>query len=537
MGKDALASEVPDDRRRWRALTVLCLGVVMIMVDTTIVNVALPSIRQDLGVTESSLAWVVNAYMLTFGGFLLLGGRLGDVFGHRRLFLTGITLFTISSFACGIASTTGVLIAARAVQGLGGAIVAAATLSLIMCMFTTPADRAKAMAIYGFISYSGGSIGLLLGGTLTTALSWHWIFLVNVPVGVAVYGLCASLLPHDKLSGAREIDAWGAITVTSSLLLATFAVSNVAVIGWTPSRKIALAASIVALLIFCIIERRAPRPLIPAGILRHHLTILVIVAVLWATGVRTWSFISPLYMQLVLEAAPMQIAAAFLASTVISSAFALGLSAKLVTRLGTRPPLGAGMLLGAIGLALLVRAPIDGDVLTDVLPSMVLLGLGIGLVFSPLVIAAMEGVPSSESGLVSGLINTASLMGGALGLAVVASLSTARTNELLTLGATSPAALTGGYHAAFLAAALCAGVAALLGLAGTRMNAPVHTPQSTRPVRTEQSGNRSPVPESVAQDSCSQSIPSRARHFRKLESSRACHGRSSGRDSKSASDR
>src|SRR5262245_47304411 len=252
-----------DARKRWWALYVLCAGVLMIVLDTTIVNVALPSIREDLHFTETSLVWVVNAYMLTFGGFLLLGGRLGDLFGHRRLFLAGLTLFTLASLACGLANSQGLLVAARAVQGLGGAVVTAVALSLIMNLFSEPADRAKAMGIYGFVCAAGGSIGVLLGGLLTSTLNWHWIFLVNLPIGATVYGLCLSLLPAGggQAAGAR-LDIAGAITVTSSLMLAVYAIVNGNEAGWTSAQSLGLlGAAVVLLAIFIAIEARVKEPL------------------------------------------------------------------------------------------------------------------------------------------------------------------------------------------------------------------------------------------------------------------------------------
>jgi MFS family permease len=256
-----------DNRKRWLALMVLCLGVLMIVLDTTIVNVALPSIRTDLGFTETSLVWVVNAYMLTFGGFLLLGGRLGDLYGHRKLFLIGLVLFTVASLACGIANSQGVLVAARAVQGLGGAVVSAVSLSLIMNLFTEPADRAKAMGVYGFVCAGGGSIGVLLGGLLTSSLSWHWIFLVNLPIGVAVYALCVALLPNARgQAHGEKLDVAGAITVTLSLMLAVYGVVNGNEAGWGSTQTLGLlGAAVVLLAIFITIEARVQHPLMPLG--------------------------------------------------------------------------------------------------------------------------------------------------------------------------------------------------------------------------------------------------------------------------------
>jgi EmrB/QacA subfamily drug resistance transporter len=464
-----------DSRKRWWALIVLCLGVLMIVLDSTIVNVALPSIREDLKFTETSLVWVVNAYLLTFGGCLLLGGRLGDIYGSRKVFLIGITLFTVASLACGLATSQNLLIAARAVQGVGGAIVSAVSLSLIMNMFTDGAERAKAMGVYGFVCAGGGSIGVLLGGALTSTLSWHWIFLVNLPIGVVVYWLCTTLIPSIRSQVAdRRLDVWGAITVTSSLMLAVYAIVNGNEAGWTSGQTIGLlAGGAVLLASFITIEARVPAPLMPLGIFKlRNLTIANVIGVLWAAGMFAWFFISALYLQLVLGYTPMQVGLSFLPANIIMAIFSLGLSAKLVTRFGIRKPLGAGLLLATIGLALFARVPINGDVVTDVLPSMVLLGIGAGIAFNPLLIAAMSDVAPTESGLASGIVNTAFMMGGALGLAILASLAAAQTSQLLADGATTQVALNGGYRVAFALGAVCAGLAAVLGSVFLRAKMP-----------------------------------------------------------------
>jgi len=455
-----------DSRKRWWALIVLCLGVLMIVLDTTIVNVALPSIRQDLGFSETSLVWVVNAYMLTFGGFLLLGGRLGDIYGHRTVFLSGLVLFTLASLACGLAHSQGQLIAARAIQGIGGAVVSALPLSLIMTMFTEGAERAKAMGVYGFVCAGGGSIGLLLGGMLTSALDWHWIFLVNIPIGVVVFVLCFSLLPRMRTRVQdRRLDVAGAITVTASLMLAVYAIVNGNEAGWSSTQTLGLlGVAAVLLMVFLIIEARVAVPLMPFSIFRiRSMNIGNGVAVLWAMGMFTWFFMSALYMQLVLGLAPMQVGLAFLPANIIMAVFSLGLSAMLVTRFGVRKPLGAGLALATVGLALFALAPVDGDVMTHVLPSMILLGLGGGLAFNPLLMATMSEVPPSEAGLASGLANTAFVMGGSLGLAILASVSAARTHTLLVAGASQAEALTGGYHVAFLVGAAAVGTGAVIG--------------------------------------------------------------------------
>ncbi len=465
MTEPAQASAQPRDSR-WLALTILCLGALMIVLDTTIVNVALPSIRTDLQFSETSLAWVVNAYLLTFGGFLLLGGRLGDLYGHRRLFLAGITLFTVASLACGIATSQEFLIAARAVQGLGGAVTTAVALSLIMNLFTEPAERAKAMGIYGFVCSGGGSVGVLLGGLLTSTLYWHWIFLVNIPVGIAVFALTMRLLPAGRgADSARHLDVAGAITVTAALMLAVYAIVNGNEAGWASARTLGLlGASVVLLAVFLAIEARVKAPLMPLGLFRlRNVAVSNIVGVLWAAGMFAWFFLSALYLQLVLGYDPMEVGLAFLPSNLIMAAFSLGLSAKLVMRYGIRLPLAVGLGLAAIGLLLFARAPVDGSFAVDVFPGMVLLGIGAGMAFNPVLLAAMSDVAPSESGLASGVVNTAFMMGGALGLAILASLAASRSAGLLAAGEAQAAALNSGYQIAFLVGAGFAALAALLG--------------------------------------------------------------------------
>ncbi len=455
-----------DNRTRWLALYVLCLGDLMIVLDTTIVNVALPSIRQDLGFSATSLAWVVNAYLLTFGGFLLLGGRLGDLFGHRRLFLVGISLFTVASVACGVSTTQGLLVAARAVQGLGGAIVSAVALSLMMNLFTEQADRAKAMGIFGFVMAGGGSLGVLLGGVLTDTLNWHWIFLVNVPIGVAVVILTLRLLPGSRgaVAGGR-LDVAGAVTVTASLMLAVYAIVNGNSTGWATGQTLGLLAGAVVLLaLFVGIEARVRSPLMPLGLFKlRNIAVANVVGILWAAAMFAWFFVSALYLQLVLGYNPLKVGLAFLPANLIMGAFSIGLSAKLVMRFGFRIPLAAGLSIAAVGLALFARAPVHGTFVVDVLPSMILLGVGAGMAFNPVLLAAMSDVDPRESGLASGVVNTAFMMGGALGLAILASLAASRTDSLRASGEGPLAALNGGYHAAFMVGALFAAAAAVVG--------------------------------------------------------------------------
>jgi len=459
--------------RRWLALLVLCLGVLMIVLDTTIVNVALPSIKTDLKFSATSLAWVVNAYMLTYGGFLLLGGRLGDLYGHRRLFLTGIVVFTLASLACGLSTTQAALVIARCVQGLGGAVVTAVGLSLIMDLFTEAADRARAMGVYGFVCAGGGSLGAMLGGVLTSSLSWHWIFLVNLPIGIGVVVLSLRLLPAVSAEAvSRHLDVLGAVTVTLALMLAVYAIVNGNEIGWTSPRTLGqLLVAIALLALFLAIEARVRAPLMPLRLFKlRNLAVSNIVGVLWAAAMFAWFFLSALYMQLVLGYNPMQVGLAFLPANLIMAAFSLGISAKLVMRFGIRRPLAFGLLMAATGLLLFARAPVEGHFVIDILPGMVLLGLGAGIAFNPVLLAAMSDVSASESGLASGVVNTAFMMGGALGLAILASLAASRSEGLLGSGYLPLAALAGGYQAAFMVGACFAALGALLGAAMLRTN-------------------------------------------------------------------
>ena len=463
-----------DRRARWLALIVLCLGDLMIVLDGTIVNVALPSIRDDLGFTETSLAWVVNAYLLTFGGFLLLGGRLGDLFGQRRMFLIGIALFTAASLACGLAGTQGLLVAARAVQGFGGALVSAVALSLIMTLFTEPAERAKAMGIFGFVLSGGGTAGVLLGGVLTDLLSWHWIFLVNIPVGVVVYMLSLRLLPTAR--GAAEggrLDVWGAVTVTAALMLAVFAIVDGNEAGWGSARTLGLLGGAVVMLIaFLVIESRVTSPLVPLGLFRiRNVASANVVGVLMAGGLFAWFFFSALYLQQILGFTPLEVGLAYLPSMIIWGGCSL-ISDRIVMRFGITAPLVAGLGLMAVGLLLFARTPVNGSLALDVIPGTVVIGLGAGIAFNPILLAAMSGVGPTEFGLASGIVNTSFMMGGALGLAVLASAAAARTDSLTSSGEPELEALNGGYHLAFMVGAAFTLVGALVAAAFIRAEAP-----------------------------------------------------------------
>jgi len=476
-------------RKRWLALYVLCLADLMIVLDSTIVNVALPSIRTDLGFSESSLAWVVNAYLLTFGGFLLLAGRLGDLYGQKRVFLFGIAEFTIASLLCGLASSQTFLIVARAVQGFGGAVVSAIALSLILILFTEPAERAKAMGMIGFVLSGGGAAGVLLGGTLTEFLSWHWIFLVNVPVGIAALLSCRALLPADAETRRGSLDVAGAVTITASLMLAVYAIVNGHQQGWTSAQTVGmLGAAVLLLAAFLFIESRAKAPLMPLGLWKvRNMASANATGMLLAAAMFAWFFLSALYLQRVLGYSALQVGLAFLPATIIWGLASLLLSDKLVMRFGIKPPLLAGLGFYLLALLLFARAPVDASYVVDILPGTIALGIGGGITFNPILLAAMSGVQPSEAGLASGVVNTSFMMGGALGLAVLASAAAARTASLVGSGEGPLAALNGGYHLAFMIGAAFAVLAAVVAATLIRSEAsvPVHGAEPLAAVEAE----------------------------------------------------
>jgi EmrB/QacA subfamily drug resistance transporter len=448
-----------DKQARWLALYTLCLGNLMIVLDTNIVNVALPAIQGDLGFTPTALAWVVNAYMLTYGGFLLLGGRLGDILGNRRVFLGAVVAFTTASVACGLAPSSGLLVAGRAVQGLGGAAVSAVALALIMGLFDDAAERAKAMAVFGFVMSGGGAIGVLLGGVLTGFLTWHWVFLVNVPIGVAVWLLGTRVLPRRPVArSATRLDVVGAVLVTGALVALVYGVvSGRAGLPY-------VAAGLALLAVFVAWEARSDHPLVPLRLFRlRNLVVAQGVGALWAGAMFATFFLSSLYLQRVLHYDALAVGLAFLPTSVVMAVFSLRWSDRLVLRFGPKPPLVAGLLLVAVGLGLLARVPADGGYLVDVLPAMLLTGAGAGIALNPVLIVAMSDVDPAEAGLASGLANTSFSMGGALGLAVLASVATWRSDVLTAAGTAQPQALTGGFQLAFGVGALFALAAAVLG--------------------------------------------------------------------------
>ena len=459
-------SDAASAKRRWLALYVLCLGDLMIVLDQSIVNVALPSIRTDLGFSQTSLAWVVNAYLLTFGGFLLLSGRLGDLRGNRRVFLGAVVCFTIASAVCGLAPSASFLVVGRAVQGLAGAGVSAVALALIMGLFTEPGDRAKAMGVFGFVMSGGGAVGVLAGGVLTGLLSWHWIFLVNIPVGVAVLVAARAVLPTDDVvPGSTRLDVPGAVLVTSALMLAVYAVVGGNEAGWTSTRTLGLLASAAVLFVaFLVREVKATEPLVPLRLFKlRNVSVSQVVGALWAAAMFAWFFLAALYLQQVLGYSALEVGLAFVPTSLVMMFCSLKVSDRLVMAYGIRPPLTVGLALAAASLALFAMAPVDGNFVTDVLPSMVLLGIGAGIAFNPVLLAAMGDVEPHEAGLASGVVNTSFMMGGALGLAVLVAVSDSRTTSLAAGGADPVEALHGGLQVAFAVGAIAAALAAVVG--------------------------------------------------------------------------
>ncbi|HEX6618598.1 MAG TPA: MFS transporter, partial [Solirubrobacteraceae bacterium] len=440
------------DRSRWVALVVLCAGMLMIILDQTIVNVALPTIQSDLGFSQSSLAWVVNAYLIALGGLLLLAGRMGDLLGRKRVFLTGLALFTLASLLCGASQTEEMLIGARFVQGVGAAMTSAVILGMIVTMFPQPREQAMAIGIYSFVASAGASIGLLAGGLITQAFNWHWIFFVNLPIGVAAAVLAVRLLETDEGTGLGEgADVAGAALVTAALMLGVYTIVGTVDHGWGSGHTLGFGVAAIALLAgFVVRQATASRPLVPLRIFRsRNVSGANVVQALMVAGMFGMFFMGTLYLQRVLGYDAVQTGAAFLPVSVGIGVLSLGFSARLITRLGARAVLLPGLAALVAGLVLLTGAPVGGDYVTDLLPALILLGVGAGIAFPALVTLAMSGATPADSGLASGLVNTTQQVGGALGLAVLATLSTSRSNHLLANGESAASALTGGYHLAF----------------------------------------------------------------------------------------
>jgi EmrB/QacA subfamily drug resistance transporter len=453
MMEAALAPPAEGDRRRWLALVVLCVGMLMIVLDQTIVNVALPSIKDDLGFSQSSLAWIVNAYLIAFGGLLLLAGRLGDLIGRRRVFMIGLAVFTAASLLCGMAQSQSVLIGARFAQGVGGALTSAVILGMIVTMFPEPREQAKAIGVYSFVASAGASIGLLAGGILTEALNWHWIFFVNLPIGLATALLAARLVEEDEGTGLGDgADVLGAVLVTAALMLGVYTILEAGEYGWASLHTLGFGALSLALLGgFLIREARTAKPLIPLGIFRSRSVAGAnIVQALMVAGLFGVFFLGSLYMERVLGYDALEIGLAFLPVALLIGALSLGFSARLNMRFGAKATLIPGLALLAAGLVIFTQAPVGGSYISDILPVMILLGIGAGLSFPSLMTLAMSGATERDSGLASGLVNTSLQVGGALGLAVLATLSTTRSDDLLASGEPAASALTSGYHLAFV---------------------------------------------------------------------------------------
>jgi EmrB/QacA subfamily drug resistance transporter len=436
---------------RWLALVVLCAGMLMIVLDATIVNVALPSIRSDLGFTQSSLAWVVNAYLIAFGGVLLLAGRVGDLVGPRRVFLAGLAVFTAASLLCGLSIVPEMLVAARFIQGLGGGMTSAVILGMVVTMFSEPRERARAIGIYSFVAAAGASIGLLAGGFLTQSLNWHWIFLVNIPISIATTFFALRLLESDRGIGlGKGVDLIGAFLVTAALLLAVYTIIRTTDFGWGSAHTVGFgAAAIASLMAFVVRESRTANPLIPLRSFRSrnlsgaNLVLLLIFAALFGMF-----FLGSLFFQRVLGYDPLGIGLAFLPFS-LTIAFLSFASGPLITRFGARAVLLPSLVLIGMGLVLFARVPVEAHYVVDVLPAILPLGVGFGLAFPSLMALGMSTETEHDSGLASGLLMTTQQVGGALGLSVLVSLSASQTNGLLAASVAEPAALTNGYRLAF----------------------------------------------------------------------------------------
>jgi EmrB/QacA subfamily drug resistance transporter len=459
---------IDEDRKRWIALYVLCAGVLIIVLDVTVVNVALPSIRDDLGFSQSSLAWVVNAYLISFGGLLLLAGRFGDILGRRSIFLAGLALFTVASLLCGVAQSQEILVGARFIQGIGGAMTSAVVLGMIVTMFPEPREQAKAIGVYGFVASAGGSVGLLAGGVLTESINWHWIFFINIPIAILTAFFTLRLIERDKGIGFGDgADVPGAVLITTSLMLGVYTiVKPAAEQGWGSAEALGLGAASLALLAaFIVREATAGNPLIPLRIFRsRNVSGANVIQALTVAGMFGLFFMGALYLQEVLGYSPLEIGFAFLPATVVMGVLSFKFAEPLFTRFGARRTLLAGLVLVAIGLALFTNTPVDGKYVVNVLPPMLILGLGIGVCFPALMNLAMSGATQQDAGLASGLVNTTAQVGGALGLAVLATLSTTRTEDLLADGESAASALTSGFHLAFIIGAALVVAAVAVGL-------------------------------------------------------------------------
>jgi EmrB/QacA subfamily drug resistance transporter len=480
----ASVAPVAQRDRRWLGLAVLAVAQFMVFLDETVVNVALPSIENDLGFSQAALAWVVNAYMLMFGGLLLLGGRVGDLFGRRRMFLAGTALFGLASLLAGLAQSQGMLVGARGLQGIGAALATPAALALVTALFPAGDERVKALAIWGALSGLGFAAGILLGGAITDLASWPWVFLINVPVALAAIALVPRLVAESRVKDRQGFDLPGALAVTAGMTTLVYALLTASDNGWLSLETDTLfAAAVVLLVAFALIESRSAAPLIQAGILRRRATLVpnVLQLLLGASAISTL-FLLTLYVQQVLGYTPLEAGLAYV-PLATGVAGATVLANHLVLRVGPRPLAGAGLATTAAGLVVLGHAPVAGDYFTDVLPALVLIGLGAGLSFVSITTAALARVDQDTAGLASGLLSTSVMLGGALGLAVLASAASARSTDLLGSGSTPLAAQVGGLQLAFLLAAavsLTASLVATFALERGKAGAVAATPAPAR---------------------------------------------------------
>jgi EmrB/QacA subfamily drug resistance transporter len=458
-----------DDRRRWFALAVVCLAQLMIVLDTTIVNVALPAIQRDLGFSQGNLTWVVNAFLVTFASLLLLAGRLGDLFGRRRVFLAGVTVFTAASLLCGVAPSQGALIGARLLQGVGAAMQASVILAIIATEFPEAHDRARAMSAYVFVAVAGGSLGLLAGGVLTQALSWHWIFFVNLPIGLATIGLGRALIPADEIAASRgRVDWLGSLLVTASLMSGVYAIVQASAHGWGSSTVLGFGGLAVALMFFFrIVEARIANPILPLRILSvPGLVSSSVVRGFLVTGMYSTFFLGTLYLEHVLHYGPLQTGVAWMPWTLTVAALSLGVTARLVEVFGAFRVLIAGMLAVVAGLGLLTTVGPHTSFFPTIFVAFFVIGLGIGSAFMPLLTIAIANVPAPDAGLGSGIVNVSQQMAGALGLAVLGTIATNHTHALEAAHHSVVSSLIGGYHLAFTigAVAVAAGIVAAISL-------------------------------------------------------------------------
>jgi EmrB/QacA subfamily drug resistance transporter len=463
---------IDSDRRRWVALFVVCLGQLMIILDTTIVNVALPSIQSDLGFSQSSLTWVVDGYLITFGSLLLLAGRLGDLFGRKRIFLMGVIAFTAASLLCGIAPSGTALVAARFLQGAAAALTSAVIIAIIAVEFPQPADRAKAMSLYTFVIAGGASMGLLLGGALTEAISWHWIFFVNLPIGAITYLLGRSLIAENEgLSAGERIDWLGSVLITASSIALIYTLIKIPEWGWAGERTLALAGVSAALLAaFVTLESRIANPIMPLRVLGlRSLVTANLVRGFLVTGAYSTFFLGALYFEHVRGMSPVEIGLAFMAMSLSLAVMSAGLAARLVARFGPKRTLVAGIAGPVVGLVLFSQIGQSTPYFPAVFVSLAVLGLGFGAANPPLMMIAMEDVPAKDAGLASGTIQVSIQLSAAIGLAALGTIATDRTNALESAGQSTTQALSSGYHVAFLIAAGAAAVGMLIAIFALRM--------------------------------------------------------------------